>query len=93
MAEIAAEQRALDLPSPTPAEEMVPTGSAGPLESEESEEKVDYGSPLSSYHCEENIQEEEAEMEATEAVPKPLTSIFISLFFLFFVISICLQFF
>ena len=99
MAEIAAEQRALDLPSPTPAEEMVPAGSAGPLESEESEEQVDYGSPLSSYRCEEGVQEEATEMEATEAEPEPkpfagtLTSFLFFSFVLFFACNFLTQVF
>ena len=89
MAEIAAEQRALDLPSPTPAAEVVPRGPTDLLESEESEEQVDYGSPLSFCHREEDVQEEEIEMEATEVAPKPLTGTLTS--FSFFCFFFCLQ--
>ena len=86
MAEIAAERRALDLPSPTPAEEMTPTGPIDPPESEESEEQVDYGSPLSSYRHEENVQAEEVETEAAkvEPEPKPSTGMFIPFSFIVF---------
>ena len=85
MAEVAAERRALDLPSPTPAEEVALAGPAGSLESEGSEEQVDYGSPLSSYRHGEDVQAEEVETEAANVEPesRPLAGILIPPFFLF----------